>query len=152
MKTCPNCKELVGDNVSKCFNCGWNFDDPLANERAIEQRQLQIKQETAAMIEKERTEAEKKIKALRHIQELNDLYEYDVVPVVDEKDGSANIYKIKQVINEYSSQRWRLISILTNEIGKNSTSSGYGGFTNGTNATIDQTILVFERRKDKPLT
>ena len=36
MKTCPNCKELVGDNVSKCFNCGWNFDDPSENERAIE--------------------------------------------------------------------------------------------------------------------
>ena len=27
MKTCPNCNELVGDHVTTCFNCGWNFED-----------------------------------------------------------------------------------------------------------------------------
>ena len=25
MKTCPKCKELVGDNVDSCFNCNYNF-------------------------------------------------------------------------------------------------------------------------------
>lgn len=25
MKTCPQCKELVGDNVDSCFNCNYNF-------------------------------------------------------------------------------------------------------------------------------
>lgn len=25
MKTCPKCKELVGDNVESCFNCNYNF-------------------------------------------------------------------------------------------------------------------------------
>ena len=42
MKTCPNCKELVGDNVSKCFNCGWNFDDPSENKK---NRELEMKKE-----------------------------------------------------------------------------------------------------------
>ena len=27
LKTCPNCNELVGDHVTTCFNCGWNFED-----------------------------------------------------------------------------------------------------------------------------
>ena len=25
MKECPNCKELVGDNVRVCFNCNYDF-------------------------------------------------------------------------------------------------------------------------------
>lgn len=25
MKECPNCKELIGDDVKLCFNCNYNF-------------------------------------------------------------------------------------------------------------------------------
>ena len=25
MKKCPNCGELIGDNVSECFNCHYNY-------------------------------------------------------------------------------------------------------------------------------
>ena len=25
MKQCPNCEELVGDDVKECFNCHYNF-------------------------------------------------------------------------------------------------------------------------------
>ena len=25
MKECPNCKELIGDDVNVCFNCNYNF-------------------------------------------------------------------------------------------------------------------------------
>ena len=25
MKTCPKCKELIGDNVNECFKCHYNF-------------------------------------------------------------------------------------------------------------------------------
>ena len=36
MKECPNCKELLGDNVSRCFNCGWDFDNPANNGKVLE--------------------------------------------------------------------------------------------------------------------
>lgn len=25
MKTCPNCGELIGDSVDRCFNCNYSF-------------------------------------------------------------------------------------------------------------------------------
>lgn len=34
MKTCPNCNELVGDDVKTCFNCGWSFENSGVNEKA----------------------------------------------------------------------------------------------------------------------
>ena len=58
MKTCPNCKELVGDNVSKCFNCGWNFDDPSENERAIEREKKRKEEEE----ERKRRQEEQRIR------------------------------------------------------------------------------------------
>ena len=48
MKTCPGCNELVGDNVEKCFNCGWNFENPDADENVIGEYQARKEQSEEA--------------------------------------------------------------------------------------------------------
>ena len=149
MKKCPNCQELIGDAVSVCFNCGWNFDDPSENDKAAERERLRRKQEEERRAQEEERKKEEQRKALGKIADLNDLYEYLVLSVMDDSSGSANTYHISNMINQYAMQRWRLHSIFTNEVGKNSSSSGYGGVSSGTNATIDQTIIVLERRKEQ---
>ena len=80
---------------------------------------------------------------------LNDIYEYDVVTVIDNHNGDADIYKISSVLQEHAEQGWRLISTLANEIGHTSSYSSISGMGSGTNATIDQIILIFERRIKK---
>ena len=147
MKTCPNCHELIGDTVSICFNCGWNFDNPAENEKAAEKEKLRKEKEEARKKEIQRIQEEQRKQQLGQIADLNDVYEYLVLSVVDDNSGAANTDYISDLINNHAKDRWRLHSIFTNEIGKNSSSSGYGGMSSGTNATIDQTIIVLERRK-----
>ena len=75
----------------------------------------------------------------------NAKYEYAVESIPDNSDGSANTALIAAIISNYASKGWRLHKTMVNEIGRTSQSSGVGGFSTGTNATIEQTILVFER-------
>ena len=143
MKTCPNCGELVGDNVSKWFNCYWKLDDPSENERAMELEKERRETEERVRIQKQEYEQERRKLAAeqqRHIEELNGIYEYKVLSVIDSADGSVDTFRVDQIINEYARQSWKLLSIFTNEIGRNRDYSG-------TNATIDETIIVMERMK-----
>lgn len=77
---------------------------------------------------------------------LNDIYEYDVVNVFDNSSGDVNVYSISKTLEEHAEKGWRLVSTFTNEIGHTSSYSSISGMGSGTNATIDQVILVFERR------
>lgn len=52
---------------------------------------------------------------------------------------------VQKALNEWSEKGWKLHTIFTNEIGKCSTSSVIGVFGLSINATINQTVLVFER-------
>lgn len=141
MKNCPNCKELIGDNVSVCFNCGWNFDDPTQNVIAAEKE----RKKKEAKLKREEAENEANKVRLGRIANLNKKYEYCTCVVYDKDTGSADIDQINAYIQRYAEDRWRVHSIFTNEIGKRSSSSGYGGISSGTNATIDETIILFER-------
>jgi len=77
--------------------------------------------------------------------ELNDIYEYDVVVIRDNATGGMDILKLTAVLREHGEMGWRLVNTFTNELGANSSGfSGYG-VSYSTNATIDQTILIFER-------
>jgi hypothetical protein len=113
MKNCPKCGETLGDNVSSCFKCGYEFNYE---------------------------------KDLLKIKALNELYEYKVVPLVDNKTGVLDTNLLSATLNINASNGWRLKNVITNEIGKNATSIGYGGISAGSNATIDMTILIFERK------
>ncbi len=131
MKTCPKCNELIGDSVETCFNCRYNF---------ILGRV--VKQEERHGIAEEKKKQEIEFDMNRN---KNALYEYQVVVLQDKRTGEFDVEQYRNILNNYSAKGWRLKTVFLNEIGKNASSVGYGGFSSGTNATIDQTILTFER-------
>ena len=73
------------------------------------------------------------------------MYEYDVVTITDKSTGDMDFVSLKNVLSERGKLGWRLVNSFTNEIGVISSSTSFAGSTTGTNATIDQTILIFER-------
>ena len=128
MKTCPNCKELVGDNVEKCFNCGWSFVDPSENEERRKREEM-----AAAIRRQQRVEK---------LARTNNTYEYTVIRVRDNYDGTCDEHQINFEIGLKAKRGWRLHSIYSNEIGRTSSPSLTGG---STNATICETVIVMER-------
>lgn len=83
---------------------------------------------------------------IENILKINDQYEYEVVTVADNPTGGTNLNHLQGVLTKYSMYGWRLKTIVTNELGKNSSGVGVGGVSAGVNSTIDQLILVFERK------
>ena len=69
------------------------------------------------------------------------MYEYAVETVQDNRVGSTNTQALAARINNRACDGWRLVTSFTNELGVNSQS--FMGV--GTNATIDETVLIFER-------
>lgn len=83
---------------------------------------------------------------LQDILNINDQYEYEVVPIIDTSNGATNVNQLQIILSKYSVLGWRLKTIISNELGKNAISIGAGGVSSGTNATIDQLLLIFERK------
>lgn len=135
MKTCPKCKELVGDNVESCFNCNYNF---ILKRVPSYEETIELKENVAATKKKREEEREELIRSAPH-------YEYTVARVLDNRNGSTNQEKLQSVLTEYAMEGWKLHSVITNEIGKNISAVSIGGITGGTNATVDEIILIFER-------
>lgn len=79
------------------------------------------------------------------IMELNDIYEYDVVSLLDKEHGGVDIERMNEVIAFHASKGWRLVFAFPNEIGHDSSLSELAGVSIGINATIDQNVLIFER-------
>ena len=146
MKNCPNCGEILGDSVKVCFKCRYSF----AHKRVITSNE-QASQRNQQMEElKKKEEERKRIEELKNEvknEQLskNPLFEYKVIVVNDLSDGQVNDIKIQETLNEWSERGWKLHSIYSSEIGKVSTAVSVLGFGSITNATIDQTVLVFER-------
>lgn len=139
MKTCPKCKELVGDNVESCFNCNYNF---ILKRVPSYEETIELKENVAATKNKREEEREELIRSAPH-------YEYTVARVLDNRNGSTNQEKLQSVLTEYAMEGWKLHSVITNEIGKNISAVSIGGITGGTNATVDEIILIFERMVSK---
>lgn len=116
IKECPVCGKKHKVNAKECTCCGCNF---------INKPQLDYKE--IAKLYNERLEQYKK----------NALYEYDVVVIPNKATGEINVETIRRVIQEHAVQSWRLITMYSNEIGKNAII--------GINATASEDILVFER-------
>ena len=72
-------------------------------------------------------------------------YTYKIETIHDQEDGSIDTQILQNRINWNADQGWRLVSSFTNELGKNSSVGGYGGISIGTNATIDELVLIFEK-------
>lgn len=77
--------------------------------------------------------------------ELNDVFEYDVVSVLDKDHGGVDVERLGNVLADHASKGWRLVSAFSNEVGRDSSLSEFSGVSIGVNSTIDQNILIFER-------
>lgn len=120
LKKCPICKKNVNYDTKICSDCGFVF-----NVMPV------IEYNRIAQIYNERLEQYKK----------NPFYEYDYIVIPNKSDGSTDKETIKDIIESHAMQGWKLITMYSNEIGKNSiTVGGVGG-----NVTICEDILLFER-------
>lgn len=75
-------------------------------------------------------------------------YEYTVEIIYDKDSGHPNIAEIQHTLKTMAANGWRLVSVTTNEIGKTSSSTSFGGYSAGTNSTVDSILLFFERKID----
>lgn len=71
--------------------------------------------------------------------------QYKIEIIRDNFTGSVDIYSLSEIINTYSNKGWTLAHIFSNELGKEGASIGIGGVVGGTNATIDEIVLIFEK-------
>lgn len=124
MKTCPNCKEFVGDSAETCFNCNYNF----------KYRQVLTKEEQRQLEEEGNHQIFK-----------NSLFEYRVIIVNNLGDGQIDQRQIQKELDTWSNDGWKLHTIFNNELGKTSSAITVGFLGTSINATIDQTVLIFER-------
>lgn len=77
---------------------------------------------------------------------IEEYYEYTSLEIIDDDDGRVDVEYMISQINELALEGWKLISAFANELGKNTSSVGIYGFASGKNATIEQNILIFERK------
>lgn len=138
MKTCPNCGELIGDSVNECFKCHYSY---IYNRVSTKEERMSKKNRQEEELKRKEEEFKRKEEQLSK----NPLFEYKVIVINDLSDGQVNDKRIQEVLDEWSKKGWKLHSIFSSEIGKNSLGVSIAGFGSITNATIDQTILVFER-------
>ncbi len=134
MKTCPKCGELVGTHADVCFKCKYVFYDRI-QEIELERQKSEAKRLAEAARQEE----------LRVKISLNDIYEYDVVCIRDKHSGGMDVEKLTAVLKEHGEMGWRLVNTFTNELGVESSGISMRGMSYSTNATIDETILIFER-------
>lgn len=85
----------------------------------------------------------KQLVALRNVGTYHKQYMVEVVS--DSRNGHTDVSQLQTTLNKYANQGWILKSCFTNEVGHNENSIGYGGFVAGTNSTVDQIVLIFEK-------
>ncbi len=140
MKNCPKCNELLGIYAEKCFKCGFDFT---GRSRQSENDKMWA---TIAMKTQEVMDIrDEKIAALR--RQINDSYEYAVEIVTDNELGGTDLEVLDATLKRYASQGWRLINTFTNELGENAHFDPVKRVT--INSTMDQIVLIFERRTIK---
>lgn len=151
MKNCPNCGELIGDNAKECFKCHYSYthrrvitSDEMKNKREEKERaQRQVQEQ----IEAEQLERQKALEEREaSLRKINACYEYRVETITDLYNGAINVVQMQNILADYAKRGWRLHSVFTNELGKNGVTANNVNI----NATMDQTILVFERYIAEP--
>lgn len=108
----------------------------------IEQEEKE-QSETPAKEWEERNKRREELMERAQIQyKKNAYYEYCVESITDSKaTGALSKDQLQWVLAEYALDGWRLHTAFTNELGKNALE--VLGF--GINATVEETILIFER-------
>lgn len=124
LKKCPICKKNVNYDSEICSDCGFAFNVV----DTVEFKEI-------AKLYNARLEQIKK----------NPYYEYDYVVVPNKSDGSTDRERIQDIISSHAIQGWRLVTMYSNELGKNSMGVAVGGVGGGTNTTMCEDVMVFER-------
>lgn len=132
-----NEKELINEKIKIKSEQKWIEEDKLKEQRLIEENKRKSK------IQREIFET--KINNLRS-QGYDEYYEYTALTICDDSNGYVNINNMLSQMNELALKGWKLVTAFSNELGKNTSSYGMGGFSSGTNSTIEQNILIFERK------
>lgn len=142
MKTCPECGELLGDSVETCFNCNYNFNyKRKVTKNEIEEEKNKLEEKRRKQLEAEKLKENERITQLSK----NPIFEYQTVIVNNLETGEINQIEFQKVLETWSQKGWRLHSVFNNELGKTSSSIAVGFIGSNVNATIDQTVLIFER-------
>lgn len=154
-KNCPKCNELLGENANFCFGCKYDYNlkriRTIEDEKHINDEKQKVLDEKKANIDYEKKlQNQIEIDKNKTIQR-NARYEYMTKYIRDTDSGYPDNIQIDKTLSTYASEGWRLHTALSNEIGKNTSSAGFGGLSSGTNVTINTTILIFERciKKDE---
>ena len=134
MKECPNCKELVGDDVRVCFNCNYNIALKRIMTITEKFQEKESKEQTRSIYLQ--TLEEERQKVTQQIQN-NAVYEYATICVRDETTGILHVDELQNTLKEYSSKGWRLHSVISDEKIKPRPLVKLEAFY--------QTILIFER-------
>ena len=136
------CGETNPDSSSFCQSCGNSKSSGRdRTEDALKKAAIELDRITRERIQQE---FNYKIENLSNMG-YEGYYEYKVVSLNDDNAGGINSSTVERNLNMLGLDGWRLRCAYTNEVGRNSTSGGLGGFSAGTNSTIDQNILIFER-------
>ncbi len=144
--TCPDCSiPMFSTGIS---DAEWarlspqqrnEYKEAETRKRLEEQRRLEEEQRRLAQEKEERKTA--------YIKSRSDyiFYEYDVDVIPN--DGGVNVELLKSVLDARARKGWKLHSIYSNELGKNSHVEAVN-WTDSVriNSTASQDVLIFERR------
>lgn len=137
-------------------------------KQALEQKAQQERMAAAMKLQQDRMAVAMKIqqedKEQREAEQQNSVsvgklkqmgaegyYQYKVISLMDvgglfrSNSGRVNTETMTQTLNELGMDGWHLVTAYSNELGKNALSGGVGGVLLGTNSTVDENILIFER-------
>lgn len=126
MIKCPRCGMWNEEYTERCVACNTTLEltDEQKRELILEDRQ-------------------------KVIEKYGKIYEYQVERIVDNNRGATNIDIMEQTIFRMAIDGWRLHTVFTNELGRNQQTFSGHGMANGTNETIDEVVLIFEREIKK---
>ena len=110
------------------------------DEKAKQEQLAKMQQE----IQRKLKRKQEKISRLKQ-QGHKGYWEYRTLCLVDDNHGVIDPQLICDALNELALDGWHLKCSYANEVGSNSQSTGVGGFSSGTNSTIDQNIFILER-------
>lgn len=79
---------------------------------------------------------------ISHTRKYTDLYEYDVVTILNKEHGLVDKEKMSRILQVHAIDGWRLHTIYSNELGKNALML----LGLGVNSTACEDVLIFERK------
>lgn len=159
MPECPNCHEYYFGNLDQCPKCYYHFmskkviNPDKSYEESMRMAKEKKEQEQKIREEEKKKYEEERIKELKQQEDerrrlsilSNPRYEYETVFIGDDQSGIVPKHRLDAVLGHYADEGWRLHSVFTNEAGRNISSIGIGVASSGTNATVEVTVLIFER-------